>query len=221
MDSIHVSHIYVGNLPLWATDQDLLEVFSTYGAIRRCKVPRCGRYNISFGFVTYCCQDSAIAALRSHIYLGGKRLCIEIARGQAPPRLRHLVGHSSGDYSGASGGYDRGGYSNYRDNRDGYLAGRGDRHDNQSPSPRTFTHACSRSPRIEFGANPLNCDRRSGLPGTGRNGHGHHHRSRTSSTYGSRRRRYRRSHHHRRCPSSGSDDSHDGRSRSPRDRRHH
>ncbi|KAF9294034.1 hypothetical protein BGZ74_011449 [Mortierella antarctica] len=46
MDTIDDSHIYVGNLPQWATEQDLLEVFSAYGAIRRCTIPRCHRYSI-------------------------------------------------------------------------------------------------------------------------------------------------------------------------------
>ncbi|KAG0339052.1 hypothetical protein BG000_002957 [Podila horticola] len=46
MDSIYISRLYVRNLPPWARVQDLLEVFSVYGTIRRCTVPHRDRYSI-------------------------------------------------------------------------------------------------------------------------------------------------------------------------------
>ncbi|KAF8932726.1 hypothetical protein BGZ52_009505 [Haplosporangium bisporale] len=105
MDSICVSHLYVGNLPWWATYQNLLEVFSVYGSIRRCNIARRNDNRPLYGFVTFRDQDSALHALCSPIYLGGRRLAIQVSNRQVPPRLTHPVG-LPGTHSNTFDGYD-------------------------------------------------------------------------------------------------------------------
>ncbi len=114
--------IFVGNLPFRAEQEDIIELFSTYGEVTNCALPLerdTGRKR-GFAFVEMsdeAAEASAIEALQG-AELMGRPLRINKAepRGSAPRR-------GGGGYGGGYGGGGRGGDGGYGGG--GYGGGRG------------------------------------------------------------------------------------------------
>ena len=109
--------IFVGNLPFRAEQEDIIELFSTYGEVTNCALPLerdTGRKR-GFAFVEMsdeAAEASAIEALQG-AELMGRPLRINKAepRGSAP---RRDFGGGGGNYGGGGGGnYGGGGGGNY------------------------------------------------------------------------------------------------------------
>ncbi len=110
--------IFVGNLPFRAEQEDIIELFSTYGEVTNCALPLerdTGRKR-GFAFVEMsdeAAEASAIEALQG-AELMGRPLRINKAepRGSAP--RRDFGGGGGGNYGGGGGGnYGGGGGGNY------------------------------------------------------------------------------------------------------------
>ena len=103
--------IFVGNLPFRAEQEDIIELFSTYGEVTNCALPLerdTGRKR-GFAFVEMsdeAAEASAIEALQG-AELMGRPLRINKAepRGSAP--RRDFGGGGGGNYGGGGGGGDR------------------------------------------------------------------------------------------------------------------
>jgi RNA recognition motif-containing protein len=103
--------IFVGNLPFRAEQEDIIELFSTYGEVTNCALPLerdTGRKR-GFAFVEMsdeAAEASAIEALQG-AELMGRPLRINKAepRGSAP---RRDFGGGGGNYGGGGGNYDGG-----------------------------------------------------------------------------------------------------------------
>jgi RNA recognition motif-containing protein len=111
--------IFVGNLPFRAEQEDIIELFSTYGEVTNCALPLerdTGRKR-GFAFVEMsdeAAEASAIEALQG-AELMGRPLRINKAepRGSAP-RRDFGGGGGGGNYGGGGGGnYGGGGGGNY------------------------------------------------------------------------------------------------------------
>jgi RNA recognition motif-containing protein len=109
--------MFVGNLPFRAEQEDIIELFSTYGEVTNCALPLerdTGRKR-GFAFVEMsdeAAEASAIEALQG-AELMGRPLRINKAepRGSAP---RRDFGGGGGNYGGGGGGnYGGGGGGNY------------------------------------------------------------------------------------------------------------
>ena len=106
--------IFVGNLPFRAEQEDIIELFSTYGEVTNCALPLerdTGRKR-GFAFVEMsdeAAEASAIEALQG-AELMGRPLRINKAepRGSAP-RRDFGGGGGGGNYGGGGGGGDDGG----------------------------------------------------------------------------------------------------------------
>ena len=104
--------IFVGNLPFRAEQEDIIELFSTYGEVTNCALPLerdTGRKR-GFAFVEMsdeAAEASAIEALQG-AELMGRPLRINKAepRGSAP---RRDYGGGGGNYGGGGGNYGGGG----------------------------------------------------------------------------------------------------------------
>jgi RNA recognition motif-containing protein len=100
--------IYVGNLAYSATQEDITEVFSEYGAVSRVTVPtdrETGRPR-GFAFVEMeqeSDEDAAIEALDGAEWMG-RELRVNKAR---PKEKRSSGGGSRGGYGGRSNGSNR------------------------------------------------------------------------------------------------------------------
>ena len=109
--------IFVGNLPFRAEQEDIIELFSTYGEVTNCALPLerdTGRKR-GFAFVEMsdeAAEASAIEALQG-AELMGRPLRINKAepRGSAP--RRDFGGGGGGNYGGGGGGNYGGGGGNY------------------------------------------------------------------------------------------------------------
>ena len=109
--------IFVGNLPFRAEQEDIIELFSTYGEVTNCALPLerdTGRKR-GFAFVEMsdeAAEASAIEALQG-AELMGRPLRINKAepRGSAP--RRDYGGGGGGNYGGGGGNYGGGGGGNY------------------------------------------------------------------------------------------------------------
>ena len=105
--------IFVGNLPFRAEQEDIIELFSTYGEVTNCALPLerdTGRKR-GFAFVEMsdeAAEASAIEALQG-AELMGRPLRINKAepRGSAP--RRDFGGGGGGNYGGGGGGGNYGG----------------------------------------------------------------------------------------------------------------
>ena len=105
--------IFVGNLPFRAEQEDIIELFSTYGGVTNCALPLerdTGRKR-GFAFVEMsdeAAEASAIEALQG-AELMGRPLRINKAepRGSAP--RRDYGGGGGGNYGGGGGNYGGGG----------------------------------------------------------------------------------------------------------------
>ena len=103
--------IFVGNLPFRAEQEDIIELFSTYGEVTNCALPLerdTGRKR-GFAFVEMsdeAAEASAIEALQG-AELMGRPLRINKAepRGSAP--RRDFGGGGGGNYGGGGGGGER------------------------------------------------------------------------------------------------------------------
>ena len=124
--------IFVGNLPFRAEQEDIIELFSTYGEVTNCALPLerdTGRKR-GFAFVEMsdeAAEASAIEALQG-AELMGRPLRINKAepRGSAP--RRDFGGGGGGNYGGGGGGnYGGGGGGNYGGGGGGNYGGGGDR----------------------------------------------------------------------------------------------
>ena len=110
--------IFVGNLPFRAEQEDIIELFSTYGEVTNCALPLerdTGRKR-GFAFVEMsdeAAEASAIEALQG-AELMGRPLRINKAepRGSAP---RRDFGGGGGNYGGGGGGERRSGASGWED----------------------------------------------------------------------------------------------------------
>jgi RNA recognition motif-containing protein len=110
--------IFVGNLPFRAEQEDIIELFSTYGEVTNCALPLerdTGRKR-GFAFVEMsdeAAEASAIEALQG-AELMGRPLRINKAepRGSAP-RRDFGGGGGGGNYGGGGGNYGGGGGGNY------------------------------------------------------------------------------------------------------------
>ena len=110
--------IFVGNLPFRAEQEDIIELFSTYGEVTNCALPLerdTGRKR-GFAFVEMsdeAAEASAIEALQG-AELMGRPLRINKAepRGSAP-RRDFGGGGGGGNYGGGGGGNYGGGGANY------------------------------------------------------------------------------------------------------------
>jgi RNA recognition motif-containing protein len=123
--------IFVGNLPFRAEQEDIIELFSTYGEVTNCALPLerdTGRKR-GFAFVEMsdeAAEASAIEALQG-AELMGRPLRINKAepRGSAP---RRDFGGGGGNYGGGGGGnYGGGGGGNYGGGGGGNYGGGGER----------------------------------------------------------------------------------------------
>ena len=111
--------IFVGNLPFRAEQEDIIELFSTYGEVTNCALPLerdTGRKR-GFAFVEMsdeAAEASAIEALQG-AELMGRPLRINKAepRGSAP-RRDFGGGGGGGNYGGGGGGGNYGGGGNWR-----------------------------------------------------------------------------------------------------------
>jgi RNA recognition motif-containing protein len=121
--------IFVGNLPFRAEQEDIIELFSTYGEVTNCALPLerdTGRKR-GFAFVEMsdeAAEASAIEALQG-AELMGRPLRINKAepRGSAP---RRDFGGGGGNYGGGGGGnYGGGGGGNYGGGGGGNYGGGG------------------------------------------------------------------------------------------------
>jgi RNA recognition motif-containing protein len=121
--------IFVGNLPFRAEQEDIIELFSTYGEVTNCALPLerdTGRKR-GFAFVEMsdeAAEASAIEALQG-AELMGRPLRINKAepRGSAP---RRDFGGGGGNYGGGGGGnYGGGGGGNYGGGGGNYGGGGG------------------------------------------------------------------------------------------------
>ncbi|WP_413430120.1 RNA recognition motif domain-containing protein [Synechococcus sp. Cu2B8-bc1011] len=122
--------IFVGNLPFRAEQEDIIELFSTYGEVTNCALPLerdTGRKR-GFAFVEMsdeAAEASAIEALQG-AELMGRPLRINKAepRGSAP---RRDYGGGGGNYGGGGGGrnYGGGGGGNYGGGGGGNYGGGG------------------------------------------------------------------------------------------------
>ncbi len=124
--------IFVGNLPFRAEQEDIIELFSTYGEVTNCALPLerdTGRKR-GFAFVEMsdeAAEASAIEALQG-AELMGRPLRINKAepRGSAP--RRDFGGGGGGNYGGGGGGnYGGGGGGNYGGGGGGNYGGGGER----------------------------------------------------------------------------------------------
>lgn len=84
--------IYVGNLPFDATESDIRDLFSTYGAVDSVNLiidRETGRPR-GFGFVEMSSGGKAAIEALHHSSLGGRSLTVNVARPRAerPPRDR-------------------------------------------------------------------------------------------------------------------------------------
>ena len=122
--------IFVGNLPFRAEQEDIIELFSTYGEVTNCALPLerdTGRKR-GFAFVEMsdeAAEASAIEALQG-AELMGRPLRINKAepRGSAP--RRDFGGGGGGNYGGGGGGnYGGGGGGNYGGGGGGNYGGGG------------------------------------------------------------------------------------------------
>ena len=125
--------IFVGNLPFRAEQEDIIELFSTYGEVTNCALPLerdTGRKR-GFAFVEMsdeAAEASAIEALQG-AELMGRPLRINKAepRGSAP-RRDFGGGGGGGNYGGGGGGnYGGGGGGNYGGGGGGNYGGGGER----------------------------------------------------------------------------------------------
>ena len=123
--------IFVGNLPFRAEQEDIIELFSTYGEVTNCALPLerdTGRKR-GFAFVEMsdeAAEASAIEALQG-AELMGRPLRINKAepRGSAP-RRDFGGGGGGGNYGGGGGGnYGGGGGGNYGGGGGGNYGGGG------------------------------------------------------------------------------------------------
>ena len=123
--------IFVGNLPFRAEQEDIIELFSTYGEVTNCALPLerdTGRKR-GFAFVEMsdeAAEASAIEALQG-AELMGRPLRINKAepRGSAP-RRDFGGGGGGGNYGGGGGNYGGGG-GNYGGGGGNYGGGGGER----------------------------------------------------------------------------------------------
>ena len=122
--------IFVGNLPFRAEQEDIIELFSTYGEVTNCALPLerdTGRKR-GFAFVEMsdeAAEASAIEALQG-AELMGRPLRINKAepRGSAP-RRDFGGGGGGGNYGGGGGGNYGGGGGNYGGGGGGNYGGGG------------------------------------------------------------------------------------------------
>ncbi|AKN61590.1 RNA-binding protein [Synechococcus sp. WH 8020] len=120
--------IFVGNLPFRAEQEDIIELFSTYGEVTNCALPLerdTGRKR-GFAFVEMsdeAAEASAIEALQG-AELMGRPLRINKAepRGSAP---RRDFGGGGGNYGGGGRNYGGGGGGNYGGGGGNYGGGGG------------------------------------------------------------------------------------------------
>lgn len=111
--------LYVGNLPYTFRDDDLLQVFSAFGAVQSAKVmmERDSNRSKGFGFVEMGSATEAQAAIAgTHGQnIGGRDLVVNIARPMEPrpPRSGGGGGYGGGYGAGGGGGGRRGHSSHY------------------------------------------------------------------------------------------------------------
>jgi len=122
--------IFVGNLPFRAEQEDIIELFATYGEVSNCSLPLerdTGRKR-GFAFVEMAddaAEERAIEALQG-TELMGRPLRIN----KAEPRSGGGGGGGRGGYGGGGGGYgapSRGGGGGYGGGGGGYGGGGGER----------------------------------------------------------------------------------------------
>jgi len=110
-------NIYVGNLPYDTTDDDLVQLFQTYGTVTSGQViiDKFSQRSRGFGFVEMANDDEAQAAiddLNGKPY-GGRPLTVNEARPREDRGGRGGPGGGPGGYGGGGYGYGaqgRGGY---------------------------------------------------------------------------------------------------------------
>src|SRR5262245_42899279 len=115
--------LYVGNIALQTTHDDLITAFSQYGQVTSAEVITDGDTGRSRGFAFVEMADGAeeaVAAMNG-AQLGGRTLTVNEAR----PREER--GPRGGGYGGGGGGGGRGGYGGGGGGRGGYGGDRGDR----------------------------------------------------------------------------------------------
>lgn len=110
--------IYIGNLPYKATEDDISDIFTKYGAIEQVALIRDRATNQpkGFGFVTFESADAAQAALAENGQeLLGRSMKVSIAKEKEPGEMgggrggRTGGGGSRGGFGGGrSGGRDSG-----------------------------------------------------------------------------------------------------------------
>jgi RNA recognition motif-containing protein len=124
-----VVNLYVGNLPWQCTQDDLVALFSQYGAVARAQVVmdrETGRSR-GFGFVEMPVEDEAnkaVESLNAQQY-NGRPLTVNVAK----PRESRSGGGGGGGYGGGGGRPPRGGGGGYGGGGRGeYGGGGGDRY---------------------------------------------------------------------------------------------
>ncbi|MBX7208193.1 MAG: RNA-binding protein [Verrucomicrobiaceae bacterium] len=121
------SKMYVGNLPFKASEAEVRELFSAYGAVTDVHLPMdrdSGRPR-GFAFVTMDTPESMAAAIKGVHGLNwqGRQLAVNEAR----PREERPGGFGGGERRGGGGGGGRGGYGGGRGGYGGYGGGGGGR----------------------------------------------------------------------------------------------
>ena len=101
--------LYVGNLSYSTRENELTDLFSTYGKVVSVKIIE----NKGFGFVEMGSSEEAQAALDAlnNTEFGGRTLKIDEAR---PMQPRSNFGENRGGYGGNRGGSSFGSYNNRR-----------------------------------------------------------------------------------------------------------
>lgn len=105
--------IYIGNLPYKATEDDISDIFTKYGAIEQVALIRDRATNQpkGFGFVTFESADAAQGALAENGQeLLGRSMKVSIAKEKEPGEMggRRTGGGGRGGFGGNNGGRDGG-----------------------------------------------------------------------------------------------------------------
>ena len=104
--------IFVGNLPFRAEQEDIIELFSTYGEVTNCALPLERDTGRKRGFAFVEMSDEAAEASAIEALQGAERMGRPLRINKAEPRgsaPRRDYGGGGGNYGGGGGNYGGGG----------------------------------------------------------------------------------------------------------------
>ena len=116
----------VDNFPFSMTDADLRGIFSEYGDVKDCYIPKDRNTGQSrgFGFIRYASEEEVERAVKGvdGREVNNRQLRVQVAQHARPPlpnRSEMRGGGKGGGGYGGKGGYDGGGYGGGGDGDDG------------------------------------------------------------------------------------------------------